>query len=173
MNFLDWILLAVIALTAIRASVRGFVKELFSVAAPVAGLGAALALYKPAGAFLKGRFGLEFIPEAVAFAAILVLGIVIVRIIASMLREGLEAANMEGVDRILGFCFGALEGLVVVAFLVLLLALQPFADASGLLAGSFFARFLLPIVGPGVEKALAPAIQAGKDAIPTIRPSGK
>jgi membrane protein required for colicin V production len=154
MNALDWILLAFLALAGVRGLSRGFVKELFSVAAPLAGLAAGLFLYKWGAEVLRLRFHLEFIPEVIAFLALFLIAFVLVKIIATLIKDGLEAAQLDRVDRGLGLVLGLLEGIVVVAMILVLLQIQPFFDAKALLSTSVFGKTLLPIVGPEVAKAL-------------------
>jgi membrane protein required for colicin V production len=153
MNALDWIFLAIIGLLGIRCLVRGLVEELLSVAAFVVGLLSALLLYKPGGAFLKERFGLATLPEAIAFAAIFLIGFLLVKLLEKLIREGLEAAHLDKLDRILGLVLGLAEGIIVVSLILIVMSVQPLFDVKKLLEGSAFARFILPIVGPEVAKA--------------------
>lgn len=152
MNVLDWIFLAVIAILGIRCFVRGFVEELLSVAAYAVGLLAGLLLYKVGADILKTKLGLTVIPEVIAFAAFFVVGFLVVKIIEKLIHEGLEAAKLQSVDRIVGFVFGALEGLVVVSLVLVVMTVQPIFDVKKILEGSFSARVLLPIIGPEVSK---------------------
>lgn len=157
MNALDWILLAILLLLGLRCLVRGFVQELLSVAAYAVGLGAALYLYKPAGALLASRFAGLPLPAVIAFAALFLVGFLLTRLLGKLLKEGLEAANLAWADKVLGFVIGLAEGFVVVALILLVLKVQPLFDVKPLLADSVFAKALLPIVEPGVAKALGGA----------------
>lgn len=172
MNALDWILLALLALAAIRGYARGIVQELFSVAAPVAGLAAALFLYKWGAELLSTRFGLTVLPEVVAFAALFLIAFLLVKILAKVLREGLEAAELDKLDKVLGFVLGLAEGLVIIAVVLIIIQVQPIFDASALLADSIFAKTILPIVGPSVSKALE-SVGSHPDAALKALPKGK
>jgi membrane protein required for colicin V production len=161
MNTLDWIFTVILVLLGVRCMVRGFVTELLSVAALLGGLLAALLLYKSAGELLVG-WGVAAKPAALpgvlGFAAVFALTFIVVKLIERLLKEGIEAAELGGIDRALGLLLGLAEGIVLVSLvLVAMSLLEPaFKSAPGyakLLDGSAFARFLLPIVGPEVAKA--------------------
>ncbi len=165
MNALDWVCLGVILLLAIRCLVRGFVAEVLSVAAYVVGAAAALVLYKQAGAFLASKFAGLPLPEGVAFLVLFAIAFLLTRLLGKMLKEGLEAANLAAFDRIGGFVLGAFEGLVAVSILLIAIqAIGGIVDTSKLLAGSVFAKAILPIVGPEVAKAIG-----GKGTGPVIK----
>lgn len=161
MNALDWVFIAILALLGIRCAIRGFITELLSVAAILLGLLAAIFLYKPAGQLFVG-WGIPAKPEALpailGFAAVFLLVFLLVKLIARLLREGMEAAQLGGVDRALGLVLGLAEGLVIVSLVLIAMSLlepslKSIAGYSKLLGGSFFAKLILPIIGPEVAKA--------------------
>jgi len=173
MNILDWILLGFLLLAAMRGLSRGLVQELSTVAAPVAGLAAGIFLYKWGAEVLRTRLHLETLPELVAFGVLFLIGFAVVKVVATMIHEGIEAAELDKVDRSLGLVLGLVEGLVVVALILIILQVQPLADASKLLAGSWFARTLLPLVGPEVAKAFDALGKTAADSVqikPAIKP---
>lgn len=153
MNSLDWVLLALLLLAGLRGMMRGMVSELFSVAAPVAGVAAAVFGYKWGASVLVARFHLQFAPEVVACIVLFLLAFLFVKLLATIVREGLEAAQLDKLDKGLGFLVGIAEGAVIVALVLIVIQLQPLFDVKKLLAGSIFAKTLLPIVGPEVAKA--------------------
>jgi membrane protein required for colicin V production len=161
MNTLDWIFVVVLALLGVRCMIKGFVSEVLSVAAILVGLLAGLFLYKAAGQLLVG-WGLpatpQLLPAILGFAAVFLLAFLVVKLIERLLREGIEAAELGGVDRVLGLVLGLAEGLLLVSLVLVAMsllepALKSIAGYQKLLSGSFFARFLLPLIGPEVAKA--------------------
>jgi membrane protein required for colicin V production len=160
-NSLDWIFIVLLLILGIRCMVKGFAAELLSVAAPFLGLLAALVLYKNAAVLFVG-WGLAakppFIPGLLGFAAVFLLVFLLAKLIGALLRKGIEAAELGGVDKALGLLLGLAEGLVLISIvLVVMSLLEPaFKSSAGyakLLSGSAFARFILPIIGPEVAKA--------------------
>ena len=161
MNTLDWIFVAVLALLGIRCMIKGFVAEVLSVAAVLVGILSALFLYKIVGPLLVG-WGLPaapaIVPAAIAFAAVFIVGFLVVKLIERLLEEGIEAAQLGGVDRILGLALGLAEGLMIVCLVLVAMSLfepslKSIPGFSNLLRGSAFARILVPIVGPELVKA--------------------
>jgi membrane protein required for colicin V production len=137
------------------------VAEVLSVASLLIGLLAALLLYKPAGGLLVS-WGLVPKPgamiEILGFLAVFLVVFLAVRLIERLICEGIEAAELGGIDRALGLILGLAEGLLVVSVVLVAMSLlepafKPIPGYARLLKGSAFARILLPIVGPELAKA--------------------
>jgi membrane protein required for colicin V production len=161
MNTLDWIFIVAIALLAVRCMVKGFVAEVLSVAAILVGLIAALVLYRGAGELLV-KWGLPArplaLPGILGFAAVFLVGFLIMKLVERLISEGVEAAELGGVDRGLGLVLGLAEGFILVSLILVAMSLiKPAFDSlpgyAKLLNNSAFAKFILPIVGPEVAKA--------------------
>ncbi len=159
MNALDWVFIAIFALLGIRCMVKGFLAELLSVAAIFVGLFAGIFLYKAAGKLFVG-WGLaakpELLPLILGFIAVFFVVFLIIKLIARLLEEGIEAAQLGGVDRILGLVLGLAEGLILVSFLVIALSMLEktlsIVGFTRFLNGSAIVRFILPIIGPELAK---------------------
>lgn len=169
MNVLDWVCLGIIVLLSVRCLVRGFVAEILSVAAWLVGAAVALLLYKQGAVFLASKASQLPLPEAFAFAAIFILAFIATKILGNMLKEGIEAAQLATLDRILGLLLGAFEGLVSVSIILLVMqSINNVIPTKELLDGSAFAKAILPIIGPEVAKALAPAGTSGSPKLPEL-----
>ena len=158
MNFsaVDFIFIGLIGLFMIRCFLKGFVSEILSMAAVVLGLLTALFLHKNGGEFLRSKFwpGLNVIPEIAAFIILFVFVFLVVKIIEKMLVNIIERVSLSGADSFLGLIFGLAEGIVVVSLILFLLKIQPLFNAGSLLANSFFARLILPLIA-GKESLLS------------------
>lgn len=161
MNTLDWIFIALMAILGVRCMLRGFVEEILSVASVLAGLLAGLLLYKGAGELFVS-WGLPAQPSALpgvlGFLAAFLLAFLLVKLVERLLKEGIESAELGGVDRLLGLVLGLVEGLVLVSLVLVLMdliapAFKSMPGYAKLLQGSFFARTILPLVGPELAKA--------------------
>jgi membrane protein required for colicin V production len=161
MNYLDWIFVVILALLAFRCMRKGFVAEILSMAALIVGILAALLLYRPAGELLVS-WGLvakpPALPEILGFIVAFLAAFLAMRLVGRLISEGVEAAELGGLDGALGFFLGLAEGLLVVClFLVAMSLLEPALKTipgfSKLLSDSAFARVILPIIGPEVAKA--------------------
>ncbi|MEN6476598.1 MAG: CvpA family protein [Rectinema sp.] len=164
MSVMDWIFAGVVALLAVRCFVRGFVAEVLSVAAYAVGLVIALLFYNSGSVLLAEKAGLASLSPTIryiiSFIACFIAGFLVMKLIEKLVRGGLEAANLEMLDRILGLALGVVEGLAVVALVLVIMDLQTLFDAGPLLAESAFARSILPLVGPTIDQTLRPAVQS-------------
>ncbi len=146
MNTLDWILVGIAAVFALRCLFRGFVKEILSAAALVAGGLAGVAFYQPIGELFGKLTGLKTFLEVIGFVIAFLVAFVVVKLIERALRTTLEALKLGGLDKLLGFLLGAVEGLVIVSLVLILLSRQSLIDLKALLDGSVVARTLLPVL---------------------------
>ena len=113
----------------------------------------------PAGSLFVG-WGLaakpEILPLIAGFIAVFFIVFLIIKLIARLLEEGIEAAQLGGVDRILGLVLGLAEGLILVSFLVIALSMLEktlsIVGFTKFLNGSAIVRFILPIIGPELAK---------------------
>ncbi|MDQ3056875.1 MAG: CvpA family protein [Pseudomonadota bacterium] len=117
----DWMLLAIIALSALLGVMRGLVGVVVSIVAwLLAGLaafhyGAESAQWLSAGAAPGWRH--LFAGYGLSFIAVLV----VVGLVGWMLRRMIHSAGLSGLDRTLGFMFGLVRGGVIACVLVLAL----------------------------------------------------
>jgi membrane protein required for colicin V production len=176
MNLLDWIFVAILALLGVRCMIKGFIAEVLSVAAILVGLLAGLFLYKPAGALLVG-WGLksqpEILPSILGFAAVFLVAFLLVKLVERLLKEGIEAAELGGLDRALGLVLGLAEGIVLVSLVVVAMSLiQPaFKSVPGyskLTRESTFTGLILPVVGPSIAEATK-EIKAPEIKVPELK----
>lgn len=115
MNWVDLIVIGVVALSALLALLRGFVREVLGIAAWI---GAAIfAIW--AAPFVTARFLRWFGPDfgrAAALAAMFLAALLVLSFISSMAGGVVRASMLGGVDRTLGVVFGLLRGAALVAF---------------------------------------------------------
>jgi membrane protein required for colicin V production len=102
---------------------RGFVKEVVSLAAWVVAIAAVKALHGPVSALLAEPVGTEAGAAVLAFALVFGTAFLIVRTAGNALGKRARASLLGPFDRVLGFAFGALKGLVIatVVFLFFML----------------------------------------------------
>ena len=145
---LDIICAVLVLLFVLRCSMRGFVKELMSMAATTFGLLVGAFFYKDVAAFIRTQVMPEtkLVPEILGFIVLFVIVFVVVRIVCVMLKDILEQMNLSGGDRFLGAVFGLAEGLAVVSLILFFINIQPVIDREKILSGSIFAERLLPLV---------------------------
>lgn len=144
---IDWIFLAVILLSAISVMIKGFVNELFSKITFVMGLFCSFAFASRFVPYVMAYVKYKFFAYIISFLLIFVTVAIVVQLIRSLIDWIFENGIMKQVDRILGFCLGILEGMVICFLILFILSVQPVFDVSGILNHSWFYSFYLSFVG--------------------------
>ncbi|MDR2758454.1 MAG: CvpA family protein [Spirochaetaceae bacterium] len=146
---IDIIFIALVLILVIRCALRGFIEEVLSMASVVIGALSAVFFYKKGGAFIRERYleNIEVIPEILAFVMLFLIPFVGIRILERIIKDIITRVKLGGFDRFLGILFGLLEGITLISLVLFVIDIQPLFDKNLLLEKSFFARFLLPLVG--------------------------
>jgi membrane protein required for colicin V production len=139
-NWLDWIFAAIIAASVIAAIMKGFVRELISLASLVIGLAVAAVAYPRAALWFEDLTKSHQIAQGLGFL-VLFLGILLLGGLLSLLaRKLIKTAGIEWFDRFLGTIFGLVRGMLVDCILLLVLlafAIKPEAVQQSSLAPYF------------------------------------
>ncbi|MDR0589596.1 MAG: CvpA family protein [Spirochaetaceae bacterium] len=146
---IDIIFIALVLILVIRCALRGFIEEVLSMASVVMGVLAAVFFYKNGGIFIRERYleNVGVIPEILAFVILFLIPFVGIRIVEHIIKDIVVKVNLGGLDRFLGILFGLLEGITLISLVLFVIDIQPLFDKNLLLEKSFFARFLLPVIG--------------------------
>jgi membrane protein required for colicin V production len=147
MNWLDYVLIAILAFSAIQSFRRGFSREIISVAAAVAGLVLGMWFYGTAGLLVSQWITSPRIANLVGFLLVF-LGVILVGAIAgAIVRKFLSVVGLSFFDRLLGAVFGLARGAVIaVALLTAWTAFAPRGDsktAPGAMVHSQIAPYLM------------------------------
>ena len=120
-NWLDWSLAAVIIISVLAAIQKGFVQELISLAALVAGLVVASLGYTRASAWFEDLTKAHEIALGLGFLA-LFLGVLLAGALVSIAaRKLIKTAGLQWFDRFLGGTFGFIRGMLVDCIVLLAL----------------------------------------------------
>ena len=123
MTALDIIVLFLIGAGAIFGFMRGFVQEAFSLIAWVLIIAAIRILHAPVSQLLAEPVGTEAGAAVLAFIAIIIVTYALGRIIAKKLGAKSRKSVLGPVDRVLGFGFGAVKGLIGASLIFLFLVM--------------------------------------------------
>ena len=154
LQVIDWIFISLILLMIVHGYLKGFIEELFSWAALVLAIWAAVLLNSAGAAFIRERFmpNIRVIPELLAFIAIFLIIMVAIKLLERILKNVIAGAHLGGVNKILGAVFGIIEGFAITTLIIFVLSVQPLFDPSKILGESFFARFLLPFINSPLQR---------------------
>lgn len=126
MGLLDWIIIAIMGFLAFRGFRRGFVVQLLDVLGAIVALIAAFRWFEPLGGLISRLLGcsptlgsiLAFILIAVSFSGI-------VSLCGLIWRRKTKTNPVSFVDSLGGAVFGALKGVLIVGFLLVIIGTIP------------------------------------------------
>ncbi|HEY0566850.1 MAG TPA: CvpA family protein [Xanthobacteraceae bacterium] len=118
-TILDIILLAVMFISAMLAMVRGFMREILSIAGWAAAAIATVYLYSRLLPVAKGYFNNDMVAAGAVIGGVFLGTLLIVSAITVKISDMVLDSRIGALDRSLGFLFGLARGLliVVIAFL--------------------------------------------------------
>ncbi|MDR2194219.1 MAG: CvpA family protein [Treponema sp.] len=147
---IDIVCFGLILIFAIRAMLKGFVEELFSIGAMALGIAAGFFFYKNGAVFIREQSpdlaGVKVVPEVMSFIALFILVFLVMKFIEKIISDIMERIHLSGIDKFLGFLLGILEGLCVTALVFFVLYIQPLFDPLPITTGSLFAAFFKPFL---------------------------
>ncbi|MGZ8309690.1 MAG: CvpA family protein, partial [Rhodoplanes sp.] len=117
--YLDLFLIAVMLISGLLAMVRGFMREVLSIAAWGAAAVATLFAYSRLLPYAKQYFNNDYVAAGVTIGGVFLLTLIIVSALTVRLSDRVLDSRIGALDRTLGFLFGLARGLliVVVAFI--------------------------------------------------------
>ena len=127
---LDMMVLVSLAVAGMFGAVRGFVAEIFSLAAWIAAVIAVKMFHGNATDLLAARVGTQGGASILAIALVFGLVFLVVRLIGNRIGKSARDSVLGPVDRALGLGFGMLKGLLA-ATLAFLLMSQVFEVMNG------------------------------------------
>ncbi|HEX2919485.1 MAG TPA: CvpA family protein [Edaphobacter sp.] len=152
MNFLDWLLIAILAFSAIQAFILGLVLELFSLAGLICGILLASWNYSRVADRLSGFVSSSPAASVIAFLLIAIGVMVVAAVLGRIIHASAHAIGLGFFNRLGGAAFGAIRGcLIGLAILMAVTAFLPSAEwlknsrlAPYFLAGSHAVSFVVP-----------------------------
>jgi membrane protein required for colicin V production len=129
----DIIALVVVGAAAVGGFMRGFVQEVLSLAAWILAVFAIRYLHTDLTAFIANYIGTTTTAALLAFALLLLIPYAAMKLIAGRVGRASRNSNIGPIDRVLGFGFGTVKGviIVVIAFSVLVLGYDTVWGADG------------------------------------------
>jgi membrane protein required for colicin V production len=114
-TLLDGILVGFTLVSAMLAMVRGFSREVLSIASWVAAAAAAYFFYPAILPYVQPHIDNEKIAMGVSAAIVFFIALIVVTVITMKLADFIIDSRVGALDRTLGFLYGAARGVLVVA----------------------------------------------------------
>jgi membrane protein required for colicin V production len=111
---LDILLLVVMLVSALLAMVRGFLREVLSIASWAAAAGVTLVFYKRLVPIAKNYIYNDLVATGAVIAVLFLGTLLVVSIITVKISDTVLDSRIGALDRTLGFLFGLARGLLVV-----------------------------------------------------------
>jgi membrane protein required for colicin V production len=120
MNWVDGVVLAILAVSAILAFFRGLVREVLGIGAWVAAAVAAFLAWPEVRPWVGEHIEPDWLANAVAAGGVFLAVLLVLKVIVAWIAARVERSALGGVDRALGLVFGLARGafLVVLAYIL-------------------------------------------------------
>lgn len=174
MNFADYIVIGILALSVLMGLWRGFVAEVLALVCWVVAFWVAWTVGPVLAERLSGAISVPSVRVLLGYALCFVAVLVIGAIVAFIMRKLIDGSGLSGSDRLLGMVFGLVRGAALVTLLVFLVGFTPFSrdpwwQESRLLPGfSGAAAWLGERVPAEVARYLQPAAELAVPAMGAV-----
>ncbi len=177
-NWLDWTLTGVVVASVVAAILKGFIRELISLAAVVAGLVIAALAYHRTAAWFEDLTRSREIALGAGFLALFVATLLVGALVSALAKKLIKAAGVQWFDRFLGGVFGLIRGVVIDCILLMVLvafaikpeavrhsAMAPYVATGARLIAAPMPHELKEQFRGGFEKFRQALIQSDKNAM--------
>lgn len=124
-TWVDLVIIGIVFFSAIVSLLRGFVKEVISLASWVLAFWVSVVFSSQLAPLLPASIELPSIRLAVAFVVLFLLTLIVGAVINFLLSQLVKKTGLSGTDRSVGMIFGIVRGVLLVTVLVLLGGLTP------------------------------------------------
>ena len=130
MNWVDFLIIGIILLSATISIVRGFIREVLSLLSWILAFWVALMFHANLASLLVSYVDTPSIRLFAAFFLLFVVTLILGALVNHLISQLVEKTGLTGTDRALGIIFGLIRGAAIVTLLVLVAGLTPMpADA--------------------------------------------
>lgn len=129
-NWIDYTIIAIIALSVLISVMRGFVREVISLVVWVAAIAVSFIFYRYIADLLVNFIHSDSVRWVVSFVGLFLVTLILGMLINYLIGQLVANTGLSGTDRVLGIIFGIARGILVVVLLMMLMNLTPFAKET-------------------------------------------
>lgn len=120
MGLLDIAIIGLILISVLVGLIRGFTKELMSITAWVVSIYLAFNFYEPPAEYFSQFINNELAANIAGGAAIFIVALFVLSMVGYLISKAVSASGVKGTDRVLGAVLGAVRGVLIIGFLVVI-----------------------------------------------------
>jgi membrane protein required for colicin V production len=157
-NWIDYSIIAIIAISVLMSVMRGFVREVISLVIWVAAIVVSFVFYQYIAGLLVNVIHNDSLRLVISFVGLFLVTLVVGMLINYLIGQLVSNTGLSGTDRVLGIIFGIARGVIVVILLMMISDLTPLAKEE-----AWHQSVLIPHFIPledGLKKLLPTAITA-------------
>ena len=128
LSAVDWILLAVLALSLLLGLWRGIVQEVLSLAGWVAAFYVSQMYAPMAAAWLPMEGSSQMLRYSAGFVVVFVAVLVATVLVSFVVKKLISAVGLGPLDRLLGSLFGLMRGVVILLAVAVLVGMTPMRE---------------------------------------------
>ncbi len=148
---IDVVFIIIILVLVGNGAVKGFIALFFGKAAFLVGFAAGIVFNGPVAQILLQWIPVIILAKIAAFLLLFIVIYVLIKLVEKILGWIFKGDILRSLDRSLGFFFGLVEAVLVVALILFILHLQPWVDVEGVLQESIFNKIFVDIFSRTVE----------------------
>lgn len=146
----DYAILATIAISVLVGFLRGFIKEVFSLAIWAAAFLVAYQYGGDVASLMEDHVSLPSARAAMGFAGLFIMVLLVGGLISYLVGRLVESTGLTGTDRLLGGVFGAARGLALVIGVLIVAGFTPIPADPWWKESALISR-MMPLVDWAVE----------------------
>jgi len=141
LNWFDYAMIGIVVMSVLVSFFRGFVREAVSLSIWTVGLILAFKLSPLLETHIHRITHWGMMSYLIAFAVIFLAVWIVGLLISLALRSVISGVGLGFVDRMVGVCFGAIRGVLVVSVMLMFVSMSPFKHASTIQASRIAPEF--------------------------------